>query len=329
MAPRQEGNGKRYKQDMDKLRSIALVSLLKEAPDLLARHIVENYSGTLSFDEAARHDLMIEEEAWSYIESKGYAATQIFCHPDLLMSHPSVSLYYRGLTGLSRKAVGQLSKSVDKAETNPAYVFRTRTAALAIARLYNLFICSIIIGSEGWALENGYRTILATMGITFDGSSRNKVGDVAERRIRIILLEYVVEKGLISEDEVVDLSALRPQYRLKNGYMMKFSDEPDVYFTDPDNLAIGTIEIKGGLDPAGALERLGAAQRSFLHAIRATANCKTYLIAGVVTRTMEERLLSDRNFTKHFSMVDILTDTELRDSFLFEVFHYGLRLLNV
>lgn len=327
MAP-DENNDKKYKQDMDKLRSLALVTTIKSARDLSAREIVENYAYPLDFSEGRRHDLMIETEAWDYVVSKQYTPSRVFCHPDLLKAHPTTSLYYRGMTGLSRKAVGQLARSVDKAETDPKYRFRSEEAPVSISRLFNLFMCSIIIGSENWALENGYRTILATMGITFDGTSRNKVGDLAEGLIRKILLEYLVEQHLIDESETVDFDNLKTEYRLKNGYGMKFSDEPDVYFTNADKEAIGTIEIKGGLDPAGALERLGAAQKSFLHAIRATANCKTYLVAGVVTKTMEERLLSDRNFTKHFAMVNILTEVEFRGTFLREIFHFGLRLID-
>ena len=50
---------------------------------------------------------------------------------------------------------------------------------------------------------------------------------------------------------------------------------------------MATIEIKGGKDPAGALERLGAMQKSF----EATpAQCVNFLVAGVVTAEMRKRL---------------------------------------
>ena len=40
---------------------------------------------------------------------------------------------------------------------------------LRVARTYNAVISIIIIGTDGWTLENGYRNVLATMGITEDG----------------------------------------------------------------------------------------------------------------------------------------------------------------
>lgn len=326
--PPNETHDRKHKQDMDKLRSLALLAVVKAAPDLEARTIVETYVGDLDFSIARRHELMIEEDAWSYVAGMGYKASHVFCHPDLLKAHPSVSLYYRGMTGLSRKSVGQLASSVDRAENDSAYRFRRDASVVSICQLYNLFISSIIKGSQAWALENGYRTILATMGITFDGSSRNKVGDIAENLIRKNLLDFLIEKGLLAEDVDPDSQNFKPAYLLSGNEQMKFSKEPDVYFTNSVGEAICTIEIKGGTDPAGALERLGAAQKSFLHAIRATANCKTYLIAGVVTKTMEARLLTDRNFTQHFAMVDILTQPEARANFLREIFHYGLRLID-
>ena len=66
--------------------------------------------------------------------------------------------------------------------------------------------------------------------------------------------------------------------------------EPDIEFRQAIEGAervIATIEIKGGKDPAGALERLGAIQKSF----EATPpGCTNMLIAGVVTAEMAERL---------------------------------------
>ena len=39
-----------------------------------------------------------------------------------------------------------------------------------MARLYNAVTSSIIEGTTNWALENGYRNILANMGIGLDGT---------------------------------------------------------------------------------------------------------------------------------------------------------------
>lgn len=85
---------------------------------------------------------------------------------------------------------------------------------------------------------------------------------------------------------------------------------------------IATIEIKGGKDPAGALERLGAMQKSFDATL---AKCKKILIAGVVTSEMRSRLdkIGD---VKVFIFDDLLNDEEW-NAFTNEVFHYILRIV--
>ena len=74
---------------------------------------------------------------------------------------------------------------------------------------------------------------------------------------------------------------------------MRYGSEPDIEFSrvvNEESEVVATIEIKGGKDPAGALERLGAIQKSF----EATPpNCVNILIAGVVTPEMRRALDQD------------------------------------
>ncbi len=63
---------------------------------------------------------------------------------------------------------------------------------------------------------------------------------------------------------------------------MKFGAEPDIDFTR-DNRLVATIEVKGGCDPAGALERLGAMTKSFAET---PSGCVNFLVAGVITPEM-------------------------------------------
>ena len=75
------------------------------------------------------------------------------------------------------------------------------------------------------------------------------------------------------------------RYILADGIVMVFSSEPDVAFLRGELLE-ATIEIKGGIDPAGALERLGAAEKSAQAAIGVNTRCKNFLVAGVITAEM-------------------------------------------
>src|ERR1041384_3109085 len=46
---------------------------------------------------------LIEQNAWDHVQALGVKPQMVFCHPKVLETHPSVSLYYRGMAGLSMK----------------------------------------------------------------------------------------------------------------------------------------------------------------------------------------------------------------------------------
>ena len=138
-----------------------------------------------------------------------------------------------------------------------------------VARLYNAVISSIIEGATGW---HGYRNIIANMGIGLDGSSQpgRDVEQFVKGRIRW--------SGASAAD--------RPEKLRRNGRYTK----PDIQFqltANDETALVATIEIKGGKDAAGALERLGAVQKSFEET---PPNCANFLIAGIITPEMAQRL---------------------------------------
>ena len=191
---------------------------------------------------------------------------------------------------------------------------------IRVARLYNAVISSIIEGSTGWTLENGYRNIIANMGIGLDGAVRNIIGQDAEQLIKTRIRNWLDSRQLI-----VQHNAEQTQFELPDGYSMRYGSEPDVEFSQVVNgepRVVATIEVKGGKDPAGALERLGAIQKSF----EATPpNCVNILIAGIVTSEMRDRL--DRlGVDKVFMLDNLANDGESWAEFLNEVFHYTVRI---
>ena len=90
---------------------------------------------------------------------------------------------------------------------------------------------------------------------------------------------------------------------------------------------MAVIEVKGGTDSAGALERYGAAKKSFEHAIEVSPRCKNFYIAGVFTEELERRIHDDRLIEKTFDLIQLLDDRVYRDNFFNELFHHTLRLL--
>ena len=103
---------------------------------------------------------------------------------------------------------------------------------------------------------------------------------------------------------------------------MRFGSEPDIEFVRHDR-PIATIEIKGGRDPAGALERLGAMTKSFA---ATPPGCVNFLVAGVITPEMQARL-DEMGNVKVYLLDDISQDGKKCDDFMNEVFHHAIRVI--
>ena len=324
-----------YRRLLSQLRSQNLTGRLQRRLDVQARSLVVSLDGRFDFEEPIEAYL-ISQGAWDYVRNLQLNPISVFCHPDMLIDEPFVSLYYRGISGLSLKEVQNQARSVDNWETAPHERRRkarvTTEAAGQVAGLYNSVISSIIENTTNWTLENGYRNIIASMRITFDGSMRNTIGRLPEQRIRRLLLQYLYENEMLLSPEYPDADSLpvtpaNGEYMLRDGFVMGFSSEPDIAFRR-DNVLEATIEIKGGIDPAGALERLGAAEKSAQAAIEVNPRCKNFRISGVITPEMRRRLNQSRFrlFEKDFLLVELLSSESLQAEFFDEIFNHTLRI---
>ena len=299
-------------------RSAVIAERLHQRTDLALRRLIVDFSGDLEFHPLDK--LMISSKAWGYVNESGFDAKLVFAHPSLLSDHPEASEYYRGIALLSRKRVADLAVSVESWEQRTRKTPVREHHLIRVVRLYNAVISSIIEGSCEWTLDNGYRNIIANMGIGLDGTVRNLIGQDAEQLVKTRIKNWLESRGLIikANDE-------ETQFLLADGYFMRYGSEPDIEFRRPveqGTEVVATIEIKGGKDPAGALERLGAIQKSF----QATPpNCVNILIAGVTTPEMRERL-TNLGIGKVFLLDDLASDGAPWVEFLNEVFHYTIRI---
>lgn len=273
-----------------------------------------------NFDYSSQEYLCIEPSAWNRVIEIGIKPLLVFAHPDVMKQVPESSLHYRGLALLSRKRVSEIAGNIDVWEQGgKARV--TYDKALKLARLYNAVISSIIVDNTSWTFENGYRNILATIGITEDGSIRNYIGSLAERSIKEGFLKWIIDHNLLLDTNQINQTIKAGSWELISGVLMKFSSEPDIVFTKAGDLAV-LIEIKGGKDPAGALERLGAIKKTF---DESPIGCKNFLIVGVVTDTMKKRL-SEIRVEKYFLFDELLDETHLWEALMNEIFHHALRI---
>lgn len=295
-------------------RSKMLAQLIQQRADAALKALIQSYEGELSFDPL--ESLMIGSAAWDHITTLDIRPELVFAHPRVLIAHPTTSQYYRGLALLSQKQVGQLAAPVASWEDDSRKQPIKPETGLKVVRLYNSVTSSIIEGSADWTLENGYRNIIATMGIRLDGMFRNRIGQMAENLVKSRVVDVARQRGLVLTEE----SPTR--FSLLQDTWMYFGSEPDIAF-ERDGKTIATVEIKGGKDPAGALERLGAMQKSFA---QTPPGCDNFLVAGAITDQMRHRL-EGMGVIKTFLLDEVAQDGSDWERFVNELFHHTLRLL--
>ena len=303
-------------------RALTISKNIQIRADVGVRKLIEDFAVPLDF-EGRLEDLAIAPEAWTHIARAGIVPKLVFAHPDLLQSCPQTSLHYRGIATLSLKRVQLMAGSVNSWEAGSA---RRRPPTLAkclcVARTYNAVISVIITGTDGWTLENGYRNVLVTIGVTQDGALRNIVGQEGEAAVKERIAQWLAATDILTETRG-RTTLLGADGNLR----MVYGSEPDIKFESLTHEGkweiVSTVEIKSGTDPAGALERLGAIQKSF---DQTPVRSRNFAVLGIVTSAMRNRL-DELNVTRDFLLYKILNDTKAWDDFMKEIFHHTLRII--
>jgi len=259
---------------------------------------------------------MISRNAWNHVVTSNYEPRQVFAHPVMLMAVPETSAYYRNMAMLPLKRVSDLAVGVESWESPTKSARVTEERATKVAHLYNVVNCSIIEGRTDWTLQNGYRNMIANMGIGLDGTMRNIIGQDADNMVKTRVFDWLTANGL-----VIDGDPFEDFTELAEGYSMRYGSEPDIEFWLDDTM-VASVEVKGGRDPAGALERLGAATKSFDNT---PSSCVNFLVAGVITAEMQRRLDAIGTI-RVFTLDDVIRDGVGWYAFLNEVFHHVVRI---
>ena len=256
-----------------------------------------------------RKDWNISDEAWELLQKSGIDPMIVFVHPKILQLNPAYLKYYRSVAMISQKGLKTLSKvsNVEKIEQG-----KVETGTLSNSVVKSLVgilneILSLVVSLATDLNDNELQGMMyATAGTNIDGSWRNSIGAEGERVIRSIILKEMLSHKEVSSitdrqnktiaiDEldsttvIDDIESIK-SVNLINGYSMMFSSEPDVAMFDDEGAVVGVIEIKAGLDPAGALERLGAMLKSFENTLEEYPSATTVLVASCITDEVEARL---------------------------------------
>lgn len=284
----------------------------------------------------------IGEDAFTYVSNhSNLELIQVFCHPKLIREHSILLAYYRNIAALSQKAVNYLvGINLKKLETDEQNQFPlAEDKAFVLSRLFNEHISLIIDSSiESLTEKELYGILLASTGTQIDGSWRNAIGEEAEKIVQRLLIKEAKELKLLAAFiprtgtaiELYNSDNLEQQlgniqsYRgimLANHTSLLFSKEPDISLLNNQGITVGVIEIKGGTDPAGALERYGAAKKSFEEALRINPEVKTILVASCITTEVNTRIENDSTISTYFNLTEILTEQKLQyKNFIQEVF---------
>lgn len=281
----------------------------------------------------------IGEDAFNQIESSDLNLIQVFAHPRILREHPLLTAYYRNVAALSQKSVSYLVKiNTNQFEFGNKEAMN-ETQALALVTLFNQHITLVIENAlQGFAEKHVKGLLFASTGAQIDGSWRNAIGEESERVVYKMLIKGAIDRSLLSAFLLRGNSGAVEKFEIKNakvimgkvdeyrGFLLNnkksilFSSEPDVSLLDEDGTTLAVIEIKGGTDPAGALERYGAAKKSFEASIKDNSKVITILVANCITPEVNDRLKQDKTIKTYLNLAALVNSEDERQQFLKYVF---------
>jgi len=304
-----------------KLRDAGYFEILKDIEKLVQQSM--NYSWE------DKKFWNITHNAWDVIGNQKIDALRIFCHPKVLVEHPKLVAYYRNVAAIPLKGVQYLAFNVTAFEnhkrTNLSY-----QDAMTLSKLFNTHISAIIESTMVISKDNIASLMYSSAGCTVDGSWRNKIGEEAEKMVKSYILRACLDRDLIfgmidrtnspvnfeaNYDYIANIDSFKG-IKLKNKKAIIFSSEPDISVINSSGKPLSVIEVKGGTDPAGALERLGAIKKSFDHARKENAKVETILVVSCITDEMGKRLQKDKLINIVFNLTSIIVDMEYRDKFI-------------
>lgn len=264
---------------------------------------LENVQGeNLSWD---RTSLGISARAWDKVIHRGIKPVRVFAHPEVLRQVPRAVSYYRMLAMVSQKSMSGVRLPITSYEMGRKQP--DISVAQQIAMHLNTIISRLIEGEE--RLDEREFDLWRGMaaGAQAQGSWVNAKGDAVQETVSGLVQKRLLQKGYAREDNP-DWSSVE----LTDGRKFVFKDDPDIEVHKGGRIK-AAVEIKGGIDPAGVLERVGAALKSLARIREANPTATTILIihGSVMTQTATKDLEINRDVvTDWITIEDILTRQE-------------------
>ena len=255
-------------------------------------------------------DLGISEKAWNRVIHRGIKPIRVFAHPYILETVVRSVGYYRGLAMVSLKSMNNIKLSIIRFETGKSKRPLDEHKAWDVAHRLNKLISRLIevddrIDPREFDLWRGM-----TAGSTAQGSWQNRKGDVAEDLVKGFVRRRIRDRRLLADERDDGATAI-----LTDGRTVKYGSEPDIAFYGESQEILVAVEIKGGIDTAGVLERVGAAIKSLSRTKKENPKAITMLIMYRVSMTdqTQQELESHRNDIHYwFTIEDMLNRDEIR-----------------
>lgn len=274
----------------------------------------------------------ISEEAWEILQANKIAPMMVFLHPKVLQLNPSFLKYYRSVALMPQKGLTTLTgvSSVNKIEEGKVEAGRVVQNHIdKLVKTINETMSLLVTLASDINEKKIEGMMYATAGVKIDGSWRNQIGAEGERVIRKIIFNELFahdeissvenKKDLLTEiahwDANGDIDDVK-KLHLINGYSILFSSEPDVTMYNDAGAIVGIIEIKSGLDPAGALERLGAMFKSFENTLAEYPDAVTILVASCITKEVDKRLNASMSVRQRYLTTDITSSEAEKRKFV-------------
>ncbi|MGE0609792.1 MAG: XcyI family restriction endonuclease [Pirellulales bacterium] len=273
--------------------------------------------------------LGIDQEAWDVIEQRGINPHLVFCHPRVISDQPYLLLYYRTVSLVSQKGLTKIvGGNISAVEKGTAKVIDPKWIE-QLAVVLNSIVSVFIKTAVTLNVSNLQDLQFVSLGASIQGSWNNQIGAAGEAAIRSLLIQHLENEILQVVWRTGPTSDFTPELltraiernqeikliRLKNGFHLVFSSEPDVSLRDANDLPLLAIEVKAGFDSAGALERLGAAMKSFENDRNLNPRVKTVYVARCMTPELQKRISHGSPFDYTFGLSELMLAGKPRTTF--------------
>lgn len=255
-------------------------------------------------------ELNISPDAWRVVvHSPHLTPVMAFAHPEALRTIPGAVRYYRMLSMVSQKSMPHVGLSVVAFEEKGKRP--DEVTAWALARHFNK-ILSMLIATEEHEVALSRDEILLWRGMAAgtqaQGSWQNAKGKQVEQLLQTRLIRYLRAQGATSVGQ---------DWHWRD-YRVHFSSEPDIAVFHGEEI-IAAVEVKGGIDAAGVLERLGAAVKSLQRVKDKFPTAITVLVlteASLTTQAQDDLHRQRQAVNTWYLVEDLLEDSAQWDEFL-------------